>query len=171
VISLLRRRSLSLYWPWGEWCLNAGDAPGTATRVDRTNAREAANFLKHHTDRDLYHIRACLLIAFYCGLCGDVRGSKRYVHKAAELLKQGLSPESLRGTITSENSFRVAFWICIALERYGKPLVSHNLLLTHAVRLTIAVRPVSNSYVREFSGRASSTYHIQYDVVFPYLES
>ncbi|KAK4107113.1 hypothetical protein N656DRAFT_559914 [Canariomyces notabilis] len=106
----------------GEWCWNAGDAPCTATRVDRTNAREAANFLEHHTNRDLHHIRACLLIAFYCGLCGDVCGSKRYVHKAAELLKQDLSPESLRGTITSENSFPIAFWICIALERYGTPL-------------------------------------------------
>jgi hypothetical protein len=93
----------------GEWCLDTGDALYIATRVDRTNIYEATNFLEHYTNWDLYYIRACLLIAFYYGLYRDVYGSKRYIYKAVELLKQDLSLESLHRTITSKNSFLVAF--------------------------------------------------------------
>ncbi|KAL2139223.1 hypothetical protein VTI28DRAFT_5483 [Corynascus sepedonium] len=117
----------------GEWCLNAIYPPSTTgePRVKETELRcdEAAGLLERDNNKSLHHIRAYILIAFYRGLCGCLFESERYVAKAAKLLRYGPPRESLSGTINlDENSFRVAFWICVEMESETRPMLCRGIL-------------------------------------------
>ncbi|KAL2127149.1 hypothetical protein VTI74DRAFT_11252 [Chaetomium olivicolor] len=111
----------------GKWCLNARNAPSTATRERRADladacCNKAVDLLKHDTSRSPHLIHARILIAFYRALCGDLYGSERYVAEAAEMLKEDSCPQS--------PSYLVAYWICVGMESAIQLMLPRRGILT-----------------------------------------